>query len=226
MNTEFLGTNMYIETLLLGLYENNCYIVREDKDANDCIIIDTGLDSEPLLDFLKDNELNPVVVICTHGHVDHISAIPALRRAFPNIKVAIHKNDAEMLTNEDLNLSRLAMNPVSSRPADIIIDGEKEIEFIGIKFDVIETPGHTAGGICLYNAENGVIFTGDTLFAGSIGRTDFPGYDQEECFQQLIGNIRTKLLSLPEETRAYTGHGPSTTLRNEKKNNPYLKAHA
>ncbi|MDD5134851.1 MAG: MBL fold metallo-hydrolase [Phycisphaerae bacterium] len=213
---------MQIDKLVLGAYENNCYIIREDKNTADCTIIDTGLDSEPLIDFLNKEKLNPLFLILTHGHADHIAGAEQLRRNFKNIKVCIHKDDANMLGDAASNFSRFAGVDITTAPADIIFDKEKTVEFANLKFELIHTPGHTLGGICLYNKENEVLFSGDTLFAGSIGRTDFAGFDAEECFRQLVKNIKTRLLILPDDTTVLPGHGNRTSIGREKRANPFL----
>lgn len=211
---------MIISSLVLGAYENNCYILRKDEDSKDCVIIDTGLDSEPLMDFLQEHQLNPILLFCTHGHADHIAGINALREEYPEVKIAIHKNDAKMLASPSANLSVLAGGNIAAGPADILIESQCRMNYAGLEFDVIETPGHTPGGVCAYFENDAAIFVGDTLFAGSVGRTDFPGYDQQKCFTQLIRNIKEKLLTLPEHTKVYSGHGPRTSIRNEIKHNP------
>ena len=158
----------------------------------------------------------------THGHADHIAGVGPLREMFPEIKVCIHKADAGMLSDSASNLSMLSGVSIVTGDAEVVIEGEGPIEYAGIKLQVIHTPGHTPGGICLYNEEEKILFSGDTLFCGSIGRTDFGGYDEQKCFEQLINNIKTKLVILPEDTKVLSGHGPATTIRNEKKHNPYL----
>ncbi|MFA6186897.1 MAG: MBL fold metallo-hydrolase [Phycisphaerae bacterium] len=214
---------MQIDKLVLGAYENNCYVVRTGKDAGDCLIIDTGLDAEPLIAFLKKENLNPLFLILTHGHADHIAGAAELCRIFKNIKVCIHKDDSKMLGDAGSNFSRFAGMEITTSPADIIFDKETEFDFDGMKFQIIHTPGHTPGGICLYNKENNILFSGDSLFAGSIGRTDFSGYDIEKRLEQLIKNIKTKLLILPEETTVLPGHGGRTSIGREKRSNPYLQ---
>ena len=213
---------MKIDTLILGDYQTNCYILRANDTAKDCLIIDTGLDPQPLLNFLNENDLNPIAVILTHGHADHITAVPALKKHFPQIKICIHHEDAEMLTCSNQNLSRLAGIDFSTDSADHLITQEGPIEYAGIKLQIIHTPGHTPGGICLYYEPENLIFTGDTLFADSIGRTDFPSYDMQKCHTQLIESIRSKLLQLPDETTALPGHGPATKIGIEKQHNPHL----
>ena len=209
---------MNIKSFVLGNFQTNSYVLTADADAKTCLIIDTGLQSSELVNYLKDNELIPEAVILTHGHADHIAGVAELRREYPDIKVAIHKNDAEMLTNPAMNLSALAGTAFSTEPADIIIDDQNTISFAGIEFEIFRTPGHTPGGISLYNAADGVVFSGDTLFEGSIGRSDFPGGSQN----QLITSIKQKLLTLPDKTKVYSGHGYLTTIEVEKRSNPFL----
>ncbi|MGA2915850.1 MAG: MBL fold metallo-hydrolase [Sedimentisphaerales bacterium] len=213
---------MQIDKLVLGLYENNSYVVRKNKNSPNCIIIDTGLNTRPLIDFLNKKNLNPQVLILTHGHADHIAGAALLRKNFDNIKVCIHKADSNMLTDPVSNLSSLAGTKITTSPADVLFDREEEIEYAGIRFRLIHTPGHTPGGICLYNKDDKILFSGDTLFTGSIGKSDFSGYDIQKCFKQLVNNIREKLLILPDDTTVFPGHGQTTTIGEEKLHNPYL----
>lgn len=218
---------MKIDLLVMGLYQTNCYVLRESQAAKacpersrrDCLIIDAGLGGGELIDFLQGHKLNPVAVILTHGHIDHIAAVTALRKNYPDIKVYIHKLDAEMLAEPLHNLSALAGRLFRVKPADFLIEDKSIIEHAGIKLTVLHTPGHTPGGICLYSKDNEIVFTNDTLFAESIGRTDFPGGSMGE----LIKSIREKILTLPDETKVYPGHGPATTIAEEKIHNPFLK---
>jgi hydroxyacylglutathione hydrolase len=229
---------MKIDRLILGAYQTNCYILRESKAATcacvtplsavadskggagkDCLIIDTGLEAGELVDFLQRHNLNPAAVVLTHGHADHVTGLVALRGRFPHIKVYIHKLDAEMLTGEKDNLSALAGVLFSSEPADFSLEEGDIIEQANIKLDVLHTPGHTPGGICLYSKDEGIVFVGDTLFADSVGRTDMPGGSAT----QLIKSIKQKLCTLPDETVVYPGHGPQTTIAQEKENNPFLQ---
>ncbi len=210
---------MKVDTIVLGDFQTNSYVVRTTEETADCVIVDTGLSPEPLMDFLVENELNPTAVIFTHGHADHIAGLNLLRQKWPDIKVAIHADDAEMLTDPMKNLSIMTGKSFTSEPAQIVIRQDEVVEFAGIEFEVFHTPGHTPGGICLYCRDQSVVFAGDTLFADSIGRTDFPGGN----YEQLIESIKTKLLALPDDTKVYTGHGSDTTIGYERKHNQYLQ---
>ncbi len=210
---------MKIDRLILGAYQTNCYILRENVEAKNCLIIDAGLEADEMVNFLSQNKLNPVAVVLTHGHADHITGVAALRENFPDIKVHIHKLDAGMLTGTRSNLSALTGKLFSTGSAEFLLEEGSIIEQVGIRLQVFHTPGHTPGGICLYSKDEGIIFSGDTIFAGSIGRTDFPGGNMA----QLITGIKEKLLILPDETIVYTGHGPVTTIAQEKAHNPFLQ---
>ena len=210
---------MEVDCLILGAYQTNCYVLRKSDAAKDCLIIDAGLGPGKLIGFLKEHKLNPVAVVLTHGHIDHIAAVATLREHYPNIRVYIHKLDAEMLTEPKNNLSAIIRpGGFTTEPADSLVEEKSVIDEAGIKLEVFHTPGHTPGGICLYSKAEGIVFTNDTLFAESVGRTDFPGGSMDE----LIKSIKDKLLSLPDETKIYPGHGPVTTIAQEKAHNPFL----
>ncbi len=210
---------MKIDTFILGAYETNCYILRESETAGDCLIIDAGLEPGRLIDFFHQEKLNPVAIVLTHGHIDHIAGVTALRTEFPDIKVYVHKLDAEMLTEARNNLSVMMGAAFSTEPADLFIEEKSVIEDAGIKLEVLHTPGHTPGGICLYSKDEGIVFTDDALFADSVGRTDFPG----GSMAQLVKSIKEKLLILPDDTIIYPGHGPATTIGREKAHNQFLQ---
>ncbi|NIP26720.1 MAG: MBL fold metallo-hydrolase [Phycisphaerae bacterium] len=209
---------MKIDHLILGAFETNCYVLRSAESAKDCLIIDTGLQADHLVGFLKQNNLNPVAVVLTHGHPDHAAGVAVLRESFPEIKVCIHKNDADMLTGKQSNFGFLIGPTSDNGPADLLLEEEGVIEHAGIKLHVLHTPGHTSGGICLYSEEEGIVFTDDTLFADSVGRTDLGGN-----MAQLIMSIREKLFTLPDDTKVYPGHGPESTIAHEKQYNQFLQ---
>lgn len=212
---------MKIDRLILGVYETNCYVLRSSEAAKDCLIIDAGLEAVNLIKFLEEHQLNPVAVVLTHGHIDHIAGVSALRGRFPDIKVYIHKLDAEMLRETASNVSaRIGRQPstLDIIGTDFLIEKASIIKQAGIKLQVLHTPGHTPGGICLYSKGEGIVFTDDTLFANGVGRTDLGGN-----MEQLIKSIKEELFILPDETAVYPGHGPVTTIAQEKAHNPHLQ---
>nr|WP_207732347.1 MBL fold metallo-hydrolase [Heliobacterium chlorum] len=201
-----------METGMLGA---NCYLVicEETKEA---AIIDPGDEGERILNRVNEEKAKVVAIINTHGHGDHIGANRFLKEA-TGAPLMCHEKDAPKLAEAGKNLSLYIGVPISSPPPDRLLQ-EGDIIEIGstIRLEVLHTPGHTVGGICLKG--DGVVFTGDTLFAGSIGRTDFPG----GSFEEIIRSINTKLLNLPEPTVVYSGHGPTSTIGEEKRSNPFL----
>ncbi len=210
---------MKIDCLILGEYQTNCYILRRSELAKDCLIIDAGLGANKLISFLKTYDLKPAGVVLTHGHIDHIAAVTALCEHYPEMKVYIHRLDAEMLKQPEQNLSALAGETFSAELAVLLVQDKSIIEEAGVKLEVLHTPGHTQGGICLYVNDDGAVFTDDSLFAESIGRTDFPG----GSMSRLLKSINEKLLTLPDETIVYPGHGPVTTIGHEKMHNEFLQ---
>ncbi|MHC4153735.1 MAG: MBL fold metallo-hydrolase [Planctomycetota bacterium] len=209
---------MQVDQLVLGAFETNCYVLRESGGATGCVVVDAGLDAGRLVGFLQQRKLNAVALVLTHGHADHIAGVVELRKNFVSLKVYIHQLDAEMLTGEQDNLSLLAGGTFRADAADFLVVESDKIEQAGISLEVLHTPGHTRGGISLYCRDEGVVFAGDTLFAGSVGRTDFPG----GSMRQLIKSIRERLLVLPDQTTVYPGHGPATTIAQEKAYNPFV----
>lgn len=210
---------MQVDRLILGMYETNCYVLRQSNAGKACLIIDPGLEATPLIAFLQENQLDPVAVVLTHGHIDHIGGMEMLRASFPRIQVYIHVLDAEMLTNARNNLSLMHGTPFSTDPADVLVGEGSTIEQAGMKLEVLHTPGHTPGGICLYARDDGIVFTDDALFADSVGRTDFPGGNTTELLQ----SIKARILTLPDQTTVYPGHGPPTTVAQEKAHNPFVR---
>jgi hydroxyacylglutathione hydrolase len=210
-----MDENLIIEILELGSFFVNCYIVG-DKKSRAGIIIDPADDADSIENFVKKHELKIEQIVITHGHADHIGALDEARRLF-KAPVSIGEKDAPMLTNPALNLSGSEGLNIIAEPAEKILR-EGDIVSVGqFNFKVLDTPGHTAGSISLFG--HGVVFTGDALFLGSIGRTDFPGSSHE----QLVESIKRKLLTLPEDTIVFPGHGPDSSIGQERDFNPFLE---
>lgn len=213
------GPRLQIASLTLGPFATNCYVVSEEG-ATECFIVDASFGSEAIVQAVKREGLSPVALVFTHAHVDHIAGAHAIRRAFPRLPFWIHELETQWLTDAELNLSAMGGMPVTAPPHDrALVDGE-ELQLPGGPWRVLHTPGHSPGSISLVSAVHGVAFVGDALFAGSIGRTDFPGCS----FEALENSIRTKLYTLPGETRCFPGHGPATTIGQERTSNPFVRA--
>jgi glyoxylase-like metal-dependent hydrolase (beta-lactamase superfamily II) len=198
----------------VGLIGANCYLIG-CEETHEGAIIDPGADGKRILSRLEKLPLQCRQIILTHGHTDHIGALSFVQKA-TGAAVLIHTADAAMLTNLARNVSFLERQRGQGKAADRLLQEGDLIEVGKIPIKVIHTPGHTPGGICL--TVDNILFTGDTLFAGSIGRTDFPGGSH----RQLIESIKKELLAFPPETIVYPGHGPATTIGEEKKYNPFL----
>lgn len=201
-----------IDVLEVGDFLTNCYLIHSDGKA---IVVDPGDEAERIIKLIDQKGVKVEKIVLSHGHIDHIKAIPEVRKhtAAP---VFIHQDDAGMLTHARSNLSYYHDTAFTTKPADeLLVEGD-EIILGNHKLTVLHTPGHTPGGISLLVDD--IVFTGDALFFGSIGRTDLPGSDHTT----LIRAINEKLLCLPTETRALPGHGPQTTIGYEKENNPWL----
>jgi len=202
--------------LPLGPLQTNCYILSNDE--KECIIFDPGAEGESLVAWLKQNGLKPLAVLLTHAHFDHIGAVEQVRQEF-HIPVYLHKEEEEWMENPALNGSaRFELGEVKARAADHLLTNEAELTIGSFSFRLFHTPGHSPGSISYFFEEGNVVFAGDTLFMGSIGRTDLRGGNHE----QLLKSIHNHLLSLPEEVIVLPGHGPATTIGDEMDSNPFL----
>jgi len=209
---------MQVDCIALGDFATNCYIVRETEYAKECLIIDPGFSPEPLIEILQQNNWKPQRIILTHGHCDHIAGVKVLRETFGSLPVSISTGDQTMLTNDKENLAWMTGGLLKlDEPEDILNPGDI-IKLGDLELKILPTPGHTPGGISFYCEKTSIVFVGDALFAGSIGRTDFPNGDTDA----LLNGIREQIFTLPEQTTVYTGHGPATTVGAEKKTNPFF----
>ncbi|WP_173472061.1 MBL fold metallo-hydrolase [Eubacterium ruminantium] len=206
--------NLIVVTNVLGDLATNCYTV-VNTATREAIIIDPAANAEFLLEMIKNQQYKLIKIFLTHGHFDHILGIEGIKKAYPDVPVVIGKNDEDILATPAANLSMMfSGNPVALK-ADETVNDNDVVEILGTKVKCIEVPGHTKGGMCFYFEENKMLFAGDTLFAGSIGRSDFPTGDGEA----LVRNIKEKLLVLPEDTVVYPGHNNRTTIGREKVDN-------
>lgn len=205
-----------IEILVIGSIQTNTYIVYDENSKN-AIIIDPASEAKGIINHIDSLGLNLKAIFITHGHYDHIGAVSELKAHY-DIKVYTHEKEAEMMKDASRNLSlNFSGSPVEVLVDEYVNDGDV-LEIDELKFTCIEVPGHSPTSICYYNNENNILFSGDTLFAGAIGRTDLfdgPG-------DTLLNKIKSKLLILPDETKVYPGHGNASTISYEKNNNPYL----
>ncbi len=207
--------NIEINQYVVGLMCTNCYIVI-NKDTKEALVIDPGEKSEFLIDKLKKDGVKPVAVLVTHGHFDHINGAEAFVEAF-GIQIYIHEDDRETLSDIEMNASNW-VNRQKAYHADVFLKDEQELDLAGIHIRVLHTPGHTPGGCCYYLPYENVVFTGDSLFCQSVGRTDF----KKSSHSDLVRSVKAKLLTLPEQTIVYPGHEETTTIGHERIYNPYL----
>lgn len=206
---------MNIFRIPAGIYAANCYVIYSES-SKDGIVVDPGGDIDEILGFIRENQLNIRHIILTHGHADHIGGIIDLKKSL-DASIMIHEDDREMLVDGNKNLSTMmAMGTIEIEP-DVLLKDRDIIEFGDEKAEIIHTPGHTRGGICIKVGNN--IITGDTLFASSIGRTDLLGGD----YETIINSIKDKLMIYPDETQIFPGHGASSTIGKERVYNPFLR---
>ncbi|MFH7324953.1 MBL fold metallo-hydrolase [Desulfurivibrio sp. C05AmB] len=209
---------MRITQLTVGSMGVCCYILACEESGR-ALVIDPGGDEDLILDHCRQNDWRPELLLCTHGHPDHVAANAALKEA-TGAEIVMHREDAAFFAQPEVGeyFAMLGLPP-SPLPDRLVVDGDS-IELASIRLEVIHTPGHTPGGICLYAPPH--IFTGDTLFVGAVGRTDFPGGDTAT----LIDSIRRRLLVLPPETVVWPGHGyggSRSTIGEEAVQNPFLQ---
>ncbi|MEO8496922.1 MAG: MBL fold metallo-hydrolase [Planctomycetota bacterium] len=212
---------LHLAVVVSPLFEENAYIAYLEG-RSDCLIFDPGLDAEAIIDKLDELHLEPAAILNTHGHADHIAGNGAIKRRWPAAPLVIGAKDASKLTSPIENLSRGYGIDLISPAADRLVKEGELYSGAGIDLEVYETPGHSVGHVVfIWKAGSPwVVFGGDVLFQGSIGRTDFP----DGSFEQLADAIRNKLYILPDDTLVLPGHGPTTTIGFEKQYNPFVPA--
>jgi len=203
-----------VKKVRTGAIDENCYLVY-DADTKYLAIIDPGENVNQIINVIESENLKPEILINTHGHYDHVIADDKIRLKY-KVPLAVHKDDAEMLADSEKNYSFISGIPVSIKKPEILLEDNQEVKLSFITFKVLSTPGHSKGSICLLFGS--YLFTGDTLFAGSIGRTDLWGGNSEELLKSL-----EKLKKLDPYITVCPGHGSMTTIANELKHNPFLK---
>ena len=215
-----MTTPLRIETIVAAPFAQNAYVVWR-PGSPEALVFDPGFDPESLIDILSSESLKPVAIVNTHGHADHIAGNATMLARFPGIPLIIGRNEAHLLTDPQTNLSAHYGLPIISPKADVLVDDNQRIELAGIEFLVKEIPGHSPGSVVfIADGESPpIVFVGDVIFAGSVGRCDFPGGSAKK----LISGIKEKLFKLPDEAVLYSGHGPETTIGEEKANNPYCQ---
>jgi hydroxyacylglutathione hydrolase len=217
-----INVNTEISSFIVNEFGTNCYLYKDDL-SNNAIIIDPGGEMGQIIDLIQQRGLNITDIIITHGHYDHIKGLPELVKLLPNINVVVHEEELSLIFDDEKNLSILFSDSLEKKLQSVNIkwirvrDGDEL--FCGTKkIKVIHTPGHTSGSICLYIKEKNFLFTGDTLFCGSVGRTDFPTGDIDTLDKSI-----KKIFALPTNTLFFPGHGSWCVLEKEIKHNPFVK---
>lgn len=204
---------MIIKRLVVGPLEENSYIVGDEK-TKDAVVIDPGDEGDRINDMIKDEGFKVSAIICTHAHFDHVGAVGDIKAA-TGAKILMHKDDVKTY-GMARDQGAIWGFEVDDLPApDGFLDEGDEVKVGGLSFKVLHTPGHSPGGICLYG--EGIVITGDTIFQGSVGRTDFPGGSYERLKESFV-----RLLELPDDTKVYSGHGPETSIGRERSENFFV----
>ena len=207
---------MRITNLPSGALQANTYLAVDEK-TNEGFIVDPGGYNKVLTKEVRDNDVKIKYIILTHRHSDHICGVNEHKAEFPDAKIVAYKDEEAMLENPNLNQSPGFGVPYSTK-ADILVSDGDELKVGDVTLKFIHTPGHTEGGMCIYVKEAKALFSGDTLFRQSIGRTDFPG----GSYKEIMDSIRKKLFLLPDDTNVFPGHMGTTSIGFEKENNPFV----
>lgn len=207
---------MKVGKVILPAAMENCYLAINDK-TNESIIIDPGSAFDRIKSAVAQTGTTPVAILLTHGHFDHAGEAASTAREY-GIKIYASASQERELKDPNLNLSGDMFGNSESYSADVYLQDDEELDLAGLHIKCLYTPGHTPGGCCFYFPNEEIVFTGDTLFSGSVGRTDFP----EGSMSQLVNSIKSKLMTLSDDTICYPGHNEPTTIGNERLYNPFL----
>jgi hydroxyacylglutathione hydrolase len=209
---------MILETIPVGPLQCNCSILG-DETSHEAIVVDPGDDIPRILALLARHALTVKQILITHAHIDHIAGAHRLKQ-LTGAPILYNKNDLPLVKMMDIQATWLGIpTPTVDNPDDTLDEG-KLISITGLSGNILHTPGHTEGSVCLYLPNQSLLLAGDTLFAGSVGRTDLPGGNT----QKLLNSIHDRLLTLPDDVKVIPGHGPSTTIGIERHENPFLQA--
>jgi len=215
MHDVYEQNGMKIKVFIVGMVSTNCFVV-SNVTTKQAFVIDPGDDEDMIIKYLDEEKLSVEGVLLTHGHFDHIYGAESISKKY-GVPLYAHETEAALLKDPTKNASQMVGRVISLSGVTTIKDDEI-LNIGGFELKVIHTPGHTAGSVCFYCDKTNVLFSGDTLFQESVGRTDFP----TGSGSQIIRSIREKLAVLPDDTTVFPGHGPATTIRYEKANNPYI----
>ncbi len=205
-----------VRTVVVGPFAVNCYLLF-DEDTSDCLIIDPGADDDVIDYEVEQLALVPKAILLTHGHGDHIAAVAAVKDKY-DIPLYVGAGEEGLLADPSANISAYFDSPIVAPTPDHAVTDEQTIRVGALTLKVLSTPGHSPAGVCYLLEEEGVLFCGDTLFAGSIGRSDLPGSSHD----LLMKSIHAKILTLPDAVVCLPGHGPATTVGAERTSNPFL----
>lgn len=209
-----------LKSVVVGPLQVNCYILWDETDeTRPAFIIDPGADASKIQDIIKAEKLTPKYILHTHGHFDHVGADDALREVFEGLKAAIHVTDSFLINTAHEHASLFGLFVAPQTGPEIVLKDKQTLSAGKLTLEVMHTPGHSAGSACFYEKNQKMLFTGDTLFAESIGRTDLSG----GSFDEIMDSINNKILPLGDDIAIYPGHGPESTIGHERKNNPFLQ---